>query len=180
MKNPALTPPTVDDKYIRRFLLGKKRSWLQSPGCKELLKQAHLFQDLACPVTKIVGFGFRTMVNTHRGMERTRAFQHLAMLTVREMVEEIQGTKNQVQCYAQDPHYEDVEVLALASKSIGIKILPDPEGFLMVDDSTIVMHFFAGIGIGDIVMDLARPVAMVWDGTSLSEEHPEYVLDPKG
>ena len=71
-------------------------------------------------------------------------------------------------CYAQDPAYttEDKEVLA----GEGISILYDPQGFIDVDDDTILLSIAPNVPVSQIVADIARPAVIVWERDSV--EYP--------
>jgi hypothetical protein len=54
-------------------------------------------------------------------------------------------------------------IYLLILRENGITVLDDPEGFLEVDDSTLVISCAAQVPVKQITLDLARPAAMIWD-----------------
>jgi hypothetical protein len=70
--------------------------------------------------------------------------------------------------YAQDPGYDDIDRSILNEH--GIKAVEDPEGFLVVDDSSIVLAFAPEVPVMQIVTDLAKPAAMIWPRVEACDE----------
>jgi hypothetical protein len=70
----------------------------------------------------------------------------------------------EIKCYAQDPVYDEIDKEFLTS--IGIAPLDDPKGFLAVDQQTLVFSVSPNVPVKQIITDLQRPAAMVWNTVS--------------
>ena len=66
-----------------------------------------------------------------------------------------------MQCYAQDPVYEDVDRRVLGE--LGMTVLDNPRGFLEVDESTAVFSLAPEVAVRQIVVDIAKPALMIWN-----------------
>jgi hypothetical protein len=85
--------------------------------------------------------------------------QHAAARIIAEALGELFGSE--ISCYAQDPAYTDVDREVL--RSIGIIPLNDPKGFLQVTRNTLVISVNPNVPVKQIVADLERPAAMLWN-----------------
>ncbi|KAK4457275.1 hypothetical protein QBC42DRAFT_256483 [Cladorrhinum samala] len=102
--------------------------------------------------------------------------QHALALFVRDYFAERQGSE--VQCFAQEPTYNDVDREILEDAAVGFKVLEDPWGFVEVDDETAVLAFAPNVAVRQIVADLARPALMFWNTGWDPEAHDAQGLDP--
>jgi hypothetical protein len=100
--------------------------------------------------------------------EMRSAYQHALIITLRDILAERQGHLNDIGCYAQDPDYTDVDRAVLEQS--GITILDDPQGFLEVDDSTVVLSFGPNVPVRQVIADIARPAMMIWDRSKFLED----------
>lgn len=149
----------------RVFNTGIKH-WEKFESCKNLRDslRAHIAPD---KITKVIAFACGTMI--HDDSESSSIRQHGLVLTVKRMVQLINSPgAEEVQCFAQDPAYTGLDRSVL--EGAGIQILEDPHGFLEVDDASVVISFAAHVPVRQIVTDLARPAAMVWDRVETEDE----------
>lgn len=129
-------------------------------------------------VDKIIGFGLGTFSRLQPAAcddddeeeeeERERgdtwrlrtATQHLLLLELRRFFE-ARRDGGGVKCYVQDPAYtaEDRQVLA----EEGIEVLEDPDGFILVDGTSVVVSVAADVPVRQVVADIAAPAMMVWE-----------------
>ena len=143
-----------------------RKEWLESKTCCCLLEQiAGLSPEQTRGITKIVGIGLGALTNPERSeypISGIRAFvQHAAIQTIADALEEQNGGR-EVECHAQDPeNHQDVVVQFL--ETIGITPLNDPKAFLEVDENTFVVSVFPNIPVRQIVCDIVRPRAMLWN-----------------
>ena len=86
------------------------------------------------------------------------AAEHALVLSIRDFFAQHSET---VQCYAQDPVYEDVDRRVLGE--LGMTVLDNPRGFLEVDESAAVFSLAPDIAVRQIVADIAKPALMIWD-----------------
>lgn len=88
--------------------------------------------------------------------------QHALMLQVRDMLQECAGRDaGDAKCYAQDPGYTAVDEQVLGAE--GVEVVEDPEGFLEVDEASVVISVCPNVPVRQIVADIARPAVLIWD-----------------
>lgn len=86
------------------------------------------------------------------------AAEHALVLGIRDFFARYEPA---VQCYAQDPVYEDVDREVLGE--LGVVVLDHPRGFLEVDESAAVFSPAPETAVRQIVAGIARPALMIWD-----------------
>lgn len=116
-------------------------------------------------ITKIIAFACSSMSDGNHRRQRS-ASQHALILGLRNMLGASQPGVH-IKCFAQDPAYSEVDAAVLAEA--GITVVDDPQGFLEVDDQSVVLSFSPNVPVRQIITDLARPVVLAWD-TVLTEE----------
>jgi SRR1 len=160
--NPS---PLLSIEGSRDFFLTSQCQWEESESCKRLVST---IEALPTPIkaTKIVAFACGSITENSESLARCSAFQHALILTLRKVLSQKQSHLNDLTCYAQEPAYSSTDKSVL--EEFGIKVVDDPEGFLMVDDSAVVLSFAPGIPVKQIVSDLANPAAMIWDAVDLN------------
>lgn len=84
-----------------------------------------------------------------RGL-RDRAWQHALIKDIRDFV--TSKTGNEVKAYVQDPSYTADDEPFL--QNLGLEQLEDPEGFLRVDEHTLVCSIKARIPVMQIIADI--------------------------
>ncbi len=157
-------------------------TWRQSAECDTLVRILTT-TPAAASIRKIVCFGLGRLDDraqtTHEALAasvQSAATQHAAALT---MAEALTGNAGEVvRCYAQDPAYADVEKALLAT--LGITVLEDPKGFLEVDEHTLVFSVSPNVPVRQIVADVSRPAAMVWnliESDRENEKDRDYRID---
>lgn len=164
---PKPTPRWEGSEYD--FFKSCQSQWEKSKPCKELISIIQSI-DVLADIKQIVAFGLGSIthdLHPDRATPRS-SFQHSLILTLRSVLGEKQKHQDPVSCYVQDPVYVDVDRLILEDH--GITILDDPDGFLKLDDSTLVISCAPQIPVKQITMDLARPAAMIWNGI---QEHDD-------
>lgn len=113
-------------------------------------------------VSNIISFGSGTFTGNVKADWRTHStFQHASLLTLREFVRETLGDVDDIKILAQDPAYTQVDKDVLTERRIDI--LEDPDGFLELDDRSIVVSCALAAPIKQIVMDLCRPLMLISD-----------------
>ncbi|KAM7201685.1 hypothetical protein V8F33_003234 [Rhypophila sp. PSN 637] len=148
-----------------------KAQWESGPECAELRA---LIKKTEFPrVRKIVGFGCGSLSEDSKLSNRPPIFQHTFMLTLRDLLQQKQGVT--VQVVAQDPAYNVRHKDALSV--VGIKAVDDPDGWLEVDDETIVFTVFPSVPVRQIIADIARPAAMIWRRVARLETYSSSLLD---
>ena len=103
--------------------------------------------------------------------------QHAAVETMIEAFKEKNGCD--IQCYSQDPQYDDADKKIL--NSIGITMLDDPKGFLEIDSNTLVFTVSPNVPVKQIIADVQWPGAMLWNTVKLNDKTKwEKKLDSQG
>ncbi|KAI1178922.1 hypothetical protein F4777DRAFT_536182 [Nemania sp. FL0916] len=81
------------------------------------------------------------------------------------------------QCYTQDPMQteQDKDIL----RSEGFTVLADPEAFLMLDDSSVLLSICPDIPVKQIVADICRPGIIIWSKHEIYSDLPILPADPE-
>ncbi|KAK1980796.1 hypothetical protein LZ30DRAFT_594048 [Colletotrichum cereale] len=145
-----------------------EKTWEASPQCQEL---KDILKSVLIPnvINKIICFGLGDLVldsdDDHNdrycgeNSEDRRHTQHAVALTLSQILGDLTGRK--IRCYAQDPAYTQASVEYLKSRNI--VVLDDPQGFLDVDEYTLVFSVAPTVPVKQIVTELARPAIIIWD-----------------
>jgi len=164
---PSNRAPLEDVQTV--FDTGLK-AWTASDDCKRL---ASFLDTTPLPkITKIVAFACGSMALAEYPDAQARsAHQHALILTLRDIILARQHHHHdhhntadhprKIQCFVQDPVYSEADEQVL--QKVGVTVLPDPRGFLEVDDETVVLSFCPNIPVRQVVADIARPAVMIWD-----------------
>ncbi|GIK01975.1 hypothetical protein Aspvir_006018 [Aspergillus viridinutans] len=138
-------------------------------GIKSTLSSLNLNTKIA----KVIGMACGTFTPTLEcpGSRRS-AVQHALLLTLTSFLQESNLGTGEVACYVQDPGYSKTDRLVLEKSDI--KALEDPEGFLEMDDASLVFSCGPNICVKEIVADIARPSILIW--CTVKEEDPESPL----
>jgi hypothetical protein len=135
--------------------------WEESRQCKDLL-QVLRSTDLS-NVKQIVAFacGSIKFDATMEPLDRRSMYQHGLLLTIRKVLKEKQslGDPLDISTWVQDPEYYAIDTSILTE--CGVSTLDNPDGFLKVDDSTMVLSFAPDVPIKQIITDISRPAAMI-------------------
>ncbi|EFR04284.1 hypothetical protein MGYG_07293 [Nannizzia gypsea CBS 118893] len=163
--------PVPSSDIVKSAFKQALEQWESSETCLNLqstLSKMTFHPDLK--ITKIVAFAcgeitgrFSDAPNDELGKlfwENSSA-QHALILTLQKSLSHLSKANQAIQCFMQDPSYTplDSEVLA----EYGVNTLNDPEGFLEVDDTTVIISCAPDIPVKEIIVDIARPAMMFWD-----------------
>jgi hypothetical protein len=153
--------------------------WESSEQCKQfrsLIASANWHEG----ITKIVAFacGRFSSVTPDSRYSRANArsgAQHALIFTLRDILSNMWvGDRKTIKCYAQDPAYTATDKSLL--EQAGVTILNDPEAFLEVDESTVVLSVSPSVCVRQVVADIARPAIMIWDPIKWNENEMEAKL----
>lgn len=109
-------------------------------------------------VDKVIGIACGELVFKSQ-VRPEPAIQHALLLSIRDHLSENRECA-QIQCYSQEPAYSTKEKQAL--KEVEITVLEDPEAFLEVDDTSIIVSIGANVPVKQIITEIARPAAIIW------------------
>jgi hypothetical protein len=133
-------------------------AWEASETCK-IFKSGLSNNASGHKINRIVGFACGSLTQS-----RPRAaFQHALLVTAKEWLE---NRDKQLQdeaptFYLQDPDYTTVDKKILA-EDYGFKVVPEPDGFLEVDERSIVLSIAPTIPIKYIIAGIASPAIVIW------------------
>ncbi|KAL3456210.1 hypothetical protein BJX64DRAFT_271115 [Aspergillus heterothallicus] len=115
------------------------------------------------PITKIVAFGLGSMraFSEENAQTNRSTVQHALLLTLCDLLISSTAQGTEINCYAQDPAYTEHDTAVLQSR--GVTVVPDPEGFLEVDDQTAVISVSPNVPVRQVVSEIAQPRLMIWD-----------------
>lgn len=140
--------------------------WEASEDCLRL--RFSMVSTTSLPgITKIIAFACSSISCDDDQLRHRSAPQHALILTLRDMLQASQQGV-QIKCLAQDPAYTEVDRLVLSE--VGITVVDDPQGFLEVDDQSVVLSFSPNVPVRQIITDLARPVILAWDTVHTEEQ----------
>lgn len=121
----------------------------------EILKRAK-----TPPIKKIVAFGLGSMVGEYDDEPNYRPIiQHAMLIQVAEFFHETRPS-----IILQDPGYRDHDKAVIESLWVEARFADDPQGFLEIDDDTLVISIDPDVPVRSIVADIATPAAMIWAG----------------
>ncbi|EGD93097.1 hypothetical protein TESG_00653 [Trichophyton tonsurans CBS 112818] len=162
--------PTKDYDSVKKSFTDIQQRWESSDTCLQLraaLKDIKLPQDII--INKIVAFACGSISGDRKSpsdaywaaSSRERSsYQHSMLCTLQDTLKARKGC-HEVQCFAQDPIYTGIDSKILGEA--GITIVEDPEGFLQVDDATVVVSLYPNAPIKQVVADISRPAVIIWD-----------------
>lgn len=171
---------TLDETIA--FIKTTSEAWESSDQCQQfrsIISRARI----EVPINKVVGFALGAPSRMYPASlypedpdENSRsAYQHACLLTLGELLRQAPpGVAPDFKCLAQDPVYSETDEKAL--QALGIQIIDSPEGFLEVDDNSVVMTVAPDLPVKQIVLELAKPAIIIWNDPRDHELGP----DPQG
>ncbi|KAH7148216.1 hypothetical protein EDB81DRAFT_457776 [Dactylonectria macrodidyma] len=166
-------------------------NWSQSSVCHELTDVFRRCNHMP-KATKIVCFGLGSLegfpgsTDLHIPADcdglpcRSAMTQHAAALSIAAVVGEMLGTAP-LSVIAQEPVYSPVAKRLLTELGIEVVEGYGSLAFTQVDDDAIVVACAPDIPVKQVVADIARPAAMVWNLVLPAKEgEPEWLFDLSG
>ncbi|KAL4913969.1 hypothetical protein BDW62DRAFT_213791 [Aspergillus aurantiobrunneus] len=150
------------------------QEWEDSSTWKEI-KSTLLSLGLEEQIGKVIGMacGGFTATSEFKGSKRS-AIQNAFLVSLKRMFQESDLGIESLGCYVQDPLYTRTDEAVLEKSDI--KVVEDPEGFLEMDDASLVFSCAPNICVKQIIADIARPAILIW--CALQEEDPECISFP--
>ncbi|RAK84016.1 hypothetical protein BO79DRAFT_159499 [Aspergillus costaricaensis CBS 115574] len=143
-----------------KLLQESHQIWENTTECQEL--RVKLMSRKTAPISKIVGIALGSFATVYPDFQDRSAFQHALLLTLRDIFCKMHNvSQDAIPCFAQDPVCMKND--AVAAGEHGIKIVEDPDAFLEVDESTVVVSVAPDIAVRQIVFDIARPAVLIWN-----------------
>lgn len=162
--DPPLTSQSLTDEQAMATLQTYKDLWCQG--------EAHrlLISSMASLIpTKVIGIAAGSMLGETK---EAPLFQHAAVYAIAQAF----GIK----AYCQDPEYTIADKALL--NRLGISVLENPDAFLEVDQSSIVLSIAPAVAVKQIIADDREywPMAMIWNRMeSVDEETALFQPPPK-
>ncbi|KAK2029956.1 hypothetical protein LX32DRAFT_342620 [Colletotrichum zoysiae] len=167
---PQKTPDQVSltvDKMIEVFEKYRDTWW----GSPEFIRFQHILTCTPMPdgINKVICFGLGDLSldsgDDHhhrcRGHSEARChIQHAVALFVAQILEK--RFSREIPVYCQDPEYTQASIELLHCAMVE-EVLNDPQGFLDVDENTVVISIDPSIPVKQIITDLARPAMIIWN-----------------
>jgi hypothetical protein len=127
--------------------------------------------NLQSPITKVVAFALGSMENIDEREKLERStYQHALLLSIVDFLRarvNVSASGN-LRCYIQDPAYGSVDQSML--QGLGISTIDDPEGFLEVDEETVILSCNPDVPVRQIIADIAAPAIIIWN--RVAGQHP--------
>lgn len=73
--------------------------------------------------------------------------------------QEQEALQTRMRCFAQNPDYSESDKRFLAA--IGVAVVPDPYGFLEIDDTTLVISLNPKISVREVISEIAMPAVLL-------------------
>ncbi|KAH8705763.1 hypothetical protein BGW36DRAFT_435749 [Talaromyces proteolyticus] len=158
----------------REIFANNSQTWYSSSQCEQL-KSILLSITTPANIRKIIAFGLGTIAARWPPCSSTgSSYQHALILTLQDIFHKKQQKQQGahlstiISCYSQDPAYTYTDKILLSES--GITVLDDPDGFLEIDDSTLVVSCAPNAPVKEIVSDIACPAIMIWNRVK-DEDH---------
>lgn len=162
---------SVPREVVERDFDRNLHEWMTSEQCKQL-QSLDIVREEAIRIKKIVAFACGSITHFKEQSRGRSCYQHGLIKTLRDiLIQARHGDINltreqreeQIQCFIQDPAYTDIDRKVLQDDYGIATINENPEGFLEVDDSTLVLSFSPNVPVRQVVVDIAKPAVMIWD-----------------
>ena len=155
-------PPILAKEAISALLVQIQSEWEASKEYQMLWSILSSIQ-LPSSIAKIVAFSLSAISVDRRneGWNRRSAYQHVLVITLRDMLSALALSTPEIDCYVQEPDYPANDTAVLSEHSI--RVLRDPQGFLELDDATALISVNSLIPVKQIVAELAMPPLIIWD-----------------
>ncbi|KAL2809994.1 hypothetical protein BJX63DRAFT_403231 [Aspergillus granulosus] len=158
-------PPNIPRRSINDIhhtLSTARHIWEESAVWAQI-KTTFLSARAPTNITKIIGFACGTMSYPDEvpGSSYNSIFQHAFLVSIQHLLQDKSRSNEQIPCSVQDPAYADGDRAVLPAW--GINVLDDPQGFLEINDDTLVFSSAPDIPVKQIVVDVARPAVIIWD-----------------
>jgi len=158
-------PEDVNDLHVssteelREVFYEIEREWKMSEYYKQL-ETALTAITTSLVLDKVIGLALGSLVWETR-VERDCIIQHALISAIESILLRCGVLSSSPPCrYVQDPAYtqQDKHVLC----SAGFTVLEDPEAFLTMDNSSVLVSIAPNIPVMQIVADICRPGVLLW------------------
>jgi hypothetical protein len=144
----SMNPQTEVERAMGNTMI----QWLASDLYQKLTACLSRFKG-STSIRKIVAFACGSIAQNKECLATISLYQHCLILSLKQLLE--------IDCFVQDPAYSEIDRRVFSDLSI--THLHDPQGFLEVDEFTIVVSICPNVPVRNIVSDITQPAVMIWD-----------------
>lgn len=153
-----------------------RQKWKDSDDFQQLMRILDQ-SNRQVEIRKIVGFACSSMSREGSVPKHfiRPAKQHALLLTLQEIYTKSGHEADKTACYMQDPVYNEVDKSVL--EDLGMAVLDDPDGFLEVDETSVVVSITANVPVKEIVLENAKLAIIIWDSFPGSVEEADAIVE---
>ncbi|KAI1418769.1 hypothetical protein F5Y12DRAFT_789606 [Xylaria sp. FL1777] len=159
-----LAPP-IDDFSTYQVI---EQQWKTSQHYAQLQE---IFTAIEIPftLTKVIALALGSLIVRSR-INKSRFLQHALVSALHSALVHRGILPVSSEKYVQDPAYaqRDKDLI----HSAGFTVLNDPQAWLELDESSVLVSINADVLVGDIVADICRPGIIIWDDRARSDSFP--------
>lgn len=175
---------TTDLRYgirLRSWMQEAEKHWQTTHPRHVLFNSLNRLKHTA-RITNIVCIGLGTLQVPHP--RRTSwAVQHFVASSIAQALERIYEAEGfpvdtHITIIAQDPAYNELDRLILSELPVPIKVVSDPEGFLAINESSLVFSCYPTVPVKQLIADLSSeapggkgPAALFLDRNLIGKYH---------
>lgn len=156
-----MQPPAPPEEDLNTYW-AMERQWKTSEHYAQL-QEVLTNVEIPFPLTKVIAVAsgklvVRSQVNKRRVLHHSLVSDLRSTLVRRGL---FLPTASSARPYVQDPAYtqRDKDIL----RSAEFTVLDDPQAWLELDESSVLVCINAAFPIADIVADICRPALIIWD-----------------
>ncbi|KAL1792769.1 hypothetical protein ACET3X_009276 [Alternaria dauci] len=166
---------------LKFYMQSPEKLWQTTLPCYILFNSLRKLKQTA-RITNIVCIGLGTL-QLKDPTKTGSTVQHIVASSIAQDLERIykaNGTplKRPIRIIAQDPTYNNLDRLALAKLPVPIEIVSDPEGFLAINESSLVFASYPTVPVKQLIADLSSeapggrgPAALFLNNNYTGEAH---------
>ncbi|KAI0100961.1 hypothetical protein GGR51DRAFT_551141 [Nemania sp. FL0031] len=168
-------PPAPPEEDLTTYW-AIKRQWKTSEHYAQL-QEVLANVEIPIPLTKVIALASGKLV-VQSQVNKRRVLHHLLVSDLHSTLVQrgfILPAASSAKPYIQDPDYtqRDKDIL----RSAEFTILDDPQAWLELDNSSVLVCINAPFPVADIVADICRPALIVWD--EKQRLYPHGTLTPR-
>ena len=169
--------------FWRKKLPSIRRLWTSSSSAQRLRDTFHSSAQSCVQIKKIVCIGLGSLRRNASNRvlnDFQEALQHFTAFTIASTLDLIYKAEDPkappIQIIAQDPSYTEKDKILLKEGYTNLTFVDDPEGFLAIDEHTLVITAFLpwDVPLVQICADLGRPAGFICDKMDLDPEKTHY------
>jgi hypothetical protein len=168
------TGPHHDSNYDmvegRKLLAQASAIWRQSPHRSSLLNVLDSIKSTT-RITNIVCIGHGSITQGPQSVMQHIVASWLASTLTQKYAEAGKPLEKPVTIIAQDPQYKTNDRVLLSGLSTPIRVVPDPQAFLDITNSSLIMYHAPWIPVKNVIADLdLSPAAILGDHYKSDED----------